>query len=326
MKGWKDRKVLVTGCNGFVGGWLVKALVDLGAEVTGLIRDIVPDSALNLLGYKDRINVVHGDVEDYDLVRRALNEHDIEVCFHLAAQSQVGVANRSPVSTFKTNIMGTLSVLEASRKLGTLEAIVVASSDKAYGVHKTLPYEENFALRGTHPYDASKACADILSQAYFNTYNLPVAVGRCGNIFGPCDPNMKRIVPDTMRALSVCKAPIIRSDGKYIRDYIFVEDAVSAYLSLGEALLDKKKGALGEAFNFGTGRPVSVLELVNMMIKASGKKVKPRILNTATGEIREQYLSSRKARSVLGWKPRHTLESAVKATCKWYGKHLKGKA
>lgn len=325
MNSWKGKRVFITGCNGFVGGWLIKVLTDNKADVVGLIRDKLPRSSLSLLGCEDKLTVVDGDVEDYGVIERTLNEYNIEVCFHLAAQSQVGVANRSPVSTIKTNIIGTINILEAARNIKSLQAIVIASSDKAYGFHEKLPYKEDFALRGTYPYDASKACADILSQSYFNTYALPVAISRCGNIFGPYDLNMNRIIPDIIRALCAGSRPIIRSDGKYVRDYIFVLDAVSAYLTLGKALIERNKNATGKAFNFGTGKPVSVLELVNAVIKISGKKVKPEILNTAKSEIRKQYLSNDKARAILGWRPRYSLESALKETYRWYEKFFEEK-
>jgi len=315
---WRNKKVLVTGCNGFVGAWLVKTLVDSNAKVVGIIRDRVPRSALELLECEEKISIVYGDVMDYELLNRAMNDYGVEICFHLAAQSQVGAANRSPVSTFNTNIFGTINVLEAARSLGCVKGVVVASSDKAYGLHKKLPYKEDFAFNGTYPYDASKACADILSQSYFNTYKLPAAIARCGNIYGPADLNMNRIIPDTIRSLCLGEAPVIRSDGKYVRDYIYVLDAVSAYLTLGQALVQRPKEIAGEAFNFGTGKPVSVIELVNAIIKISNVKIKPKILNIAKGEIREQYLSSDKADSVLGWRPAHKLEAALETTYEWY--------
>ncbi len=318
MNRWKRRRVFVTGCNGFVGGWLVKNLIEHDAKVVGLIRDIVPNSSLSLLGCLDKMNIVYGDVEDYELIERALNEYDIDCIFHLAAQSQVGAANRSPLSTFKTNILGTLNILEAARSLTSIKAIVVASSDKAYGSHKRLPYREDYALKGAHPYDASKACADIISQAYHNMYKLPVAIARCGNIFGPTDLNLNRIVPDTIRALCMDRRPLIRSDGKYIRDYLYISDAVSAYLCLANGILGKTNGVVGEAFNFGSGKPLSVIELVNLIIKISGKLHKPKILNTATGEIRKQYISGRKAKNILGWMPQVRIESALEDTYRWY--------
>jgi len=323
MNPWLGRSVLVTGCNGFVGGWLVDALVRRKAGVVGLIRDNIPDSTLELLGAQPKIRVVHGDAEDLDCVERTLAEYGIEVIFHLAAQSQVGVANRSPRSTIKTNIMATLNILEAARTYGRLKAVVVASSDKAYGAHKRLPYREEDALRGAYPYDASKACTDLLAQSYGRAFGLPVAVARCGNIFGPADVNLNRIVPDTIRSLCRKTTPVIRSDGEYVRDYLYVSDAVAAYLALAGGLLEGKPGVAGEAFNFGTNRPVTVKRLVEMMIEISGRKVKPKILNTAKGEIREQYLSSDKAGKILGWRPKERLEDGLGKTYRWYARFFK---
>jgi CDP-glucose 4,6-dehydratase len=323
MNPWTGRSVLVTGGNGFVGGWLVADLIRRGARVTALIRDVIPSSTLDLLGAAPKVRMVHGDAEDLDCVVRTLAEYKVEVIFHLAAQSQVGVANRSPRATIKTNIMSTLNVLEAARLHAVLKALVAASSDKAYGQQERLPYHEDDPLRGTYPYDASKACTDLLAHSYARTFGLPIAVTRCGNIFGPADINLDRLVPDTIRSLSRGQAPVIRSDGMYVRDYLFVADAVAAYRSTAEALLDGRPGVAGEAFNFGTNRPVAVKTLVEMLIKISGKRIKPRILNTATGEIREQYLSSDKALSVLGWKARVKLEPALTKTYRWYVRYFK---
>ncbi len=323
MNPWQGRSVLVTGANGFVGAWLTADLLKRGALVTALIRDNIPGSTLDLLGAAAKVRQVHGDAEDFDCLARTLAEYEVEAVFHLAAQSQVGVANHSPRATIKTNVLSTLNVLEAARLHGRLKALVVASSDKAYGRQPRLPYREEDPLRGTYPYDASKACTDLLAHSYARTYGLPIAVTRCGNIFGPGDINLNRLVPDTIRRLCRGQAPVIRSDGHFTRDYLFVADAVAAYRSTAEALLEARPGVAGEAFNFGTNRPVEVLDLVRLLIKASGRKVKPRVLNTASGEIREQYLSSDKAKAVLGWQARERLEPALARTYRWYARYFR---
>jgi CDP-glucose 4,6-dehydratase len=323
MKSWLGRSVLVTGGNGFVGGWLVDALLKNKAKVVVLLRDVIPNSSLDLLGCGPKIVGVRGDVEDPDVLERTIADYGVTAVFHLAAQSQVGVAGRSPRSTFQTNVMGTVNVLEAARRYGGCQAIVIASSDKAYGYHKELPYKEDFALQGGFPYDASKSCADLVAQSYFRTFGLPIAIARCGNIFGPCDNNLNRIVPETIRSLCRKTPPVIRSDGRFIRDYIYISDAVEAYLAMGRALLEGRQGVAGEAFNFGTNQPVSVLALVELMIKISGFKTRPDIRNTAKAEIREQYLSSEKAAAVLDWRPKVGLEEGLRRAFRWYARYFK---
>jgi len=321
MNYWQDKNVFITGCNGFVGSWLTKTLVDLGANVTGLIRDKMPDSILASTGYIHKINLIYGTTEDYELIKRIINEHCIDTCFHLAAQSIVEVANREPLSTFRSNILAGWNVLEACRQ-PSIKRVVIASSDKAYGSHKTLPYKEDFKLDGRHPYDASKSCVDILSQMYFNTYSLPVGISRCANIYGPGDLNFSRIIPDTMRALILGKKPIIRSDGTFIRDYLFVEDAVTAYLVLARNL--DRKSIQGQAFNFGNQKPISVLHLAEKIVVISGKRnFKPKILSKARCEIKEQYLDCAKAMRILKWKPKYSLEKGLKRSYAWYKKHLR---
>ncbi|HHL38945.1 MAG TPA: NAD-dependent epimerase/dehydratase family protein [Deltaproteobacteria bacterium] len=316
---WKDRNVFVTGCTGLLGSWLTMALVEAGANVTGLVRDHVPRSNLKWSGFDEAINIVRGPVEDYELVLRAMNEYEVETCFHLAAQTIVGIANRSPLSTFETNIKGTWCLLEAARHTPTLRRIVVASSDKAYGEQSELPYREDAPLLGLHPYDASKSCTDILARTYFHTYGLPVAVSRCGNIYGGGDINFNRLIPGTMRSLYYGERPVIRSDGTPLRDYIFVKDAVSAYLTLARAL---DRGEIrGQAFNFAPERPVSVAELVALMTKVSGKThIEPDVRGKGRpdGEIYHQYLSCEKAGKMLGWRPAHTLEEGLAETYRWY--------
>ncbi len=318
---WKDRKVFVTGCTGLLGSWLTEALVGKGADVVGLVRDLVPRSNLRELGCWEKISIVRGEVEDYHLLERALNEYEIDTVFHLAAQTIVSIANRCPLSTFEANIKGTWNLLEAARRVGTVKRIVVASSDKAYGSHEKLPYSEDAALEGRHPYDVSKSCADLIARAYFETYDLPVSVTRCGNLYGGGDLNWNRIIPGTIRSVYNGEAPVIRSDGKYIRDYFFVKDAVAGYLLQAEKTADT--GVRGEAFNFSDQRQANVLALVKLILKLMGREdIQPRVLDQVRGEIRHQYLDSAKARNVLGWKPLFTLEEGLTETIEWYRRFL----
>jgi CDP-glucose 4,6-dehydratase len=316
-EGWEGRRVLVTGANGFVGSWIFSELTALGSEVVALVRDLHPRARPRHLSeaYSRAFGIVYGDLAEYAFVERVFQEYEIEACFHLAAQALVGSANRSPLPTFSSNIQGTWNLLEAARKSPSLEGLVVASSDKAYGEHEELPYREDFCLNALHPYDASKACADLLSRTYHHTYGLPVAVARCANIYGGGDLNFSRIVPDTIRALLDGRNPILRSDGTPVRDYLYIRDAVEAYLSLAE----KIDRAQGRALNFGTHRPVTVLELVEMLIALSGRKdVKPEIQAKTKGEIQRQYLSSEEALRVLGWRSKVPLEEGLKETFGWY--------
>ncbi len=318
---WKDRNVLVTGCTGLLGSWLTDALVEKGANVVGLVRDLVPRSNLRELGCWERINLVRGEVEDYPLLERALNEYEIDTVFHLAAQTIVSIANRCPLSTFESNIKGTWNLLEASRRVNTVKRIVVASSDKAYGSHEKLPYSEDAPLQGRHPYDVSKSCADLLARSYFETYDLPVSVTRCGNLYGGGDLNWNRIIPGTIRSFYNGEVPIIRSDGKYIRDYFFVKDAVAGYLLQAEKTAED--GVRGEAFNFSDQRQINVLELVSLIRKLMGREeLQPRVLDQVRGEIKHQYLDSAKARKVLDWKPLYTLEEGLGETIDWYRRLL----
>ncbi len=316
---WTEQNVLVTGASGFLGSYLTERLVKSGANVVGIVRDNVPKSKLFEESIYTKMISVRGDVRDYFLIERVLNEYEIETVFHLAAQTIVQVANRSPISTFETNMKGTWNVLEATRKSETVKRMVAASTDKAYGEKKHLPYFETDALNATHPYDLSKAATDLLCQGYAATYKLPVGITRCGNLYGGGDLNFNRIVPQTMRHLHSNENPIIRSDGTFLRDYFYVDDAVDAYIVFAEKFLEKKLE--GEAFNFGTENPISVISLVNKMIKIAGKEhLKPIISNTATGEIKDQYLSTKKARDILNWKPKHTLDEGLRKTYLWYEK------
>jgi CDP-glucose 4,6-dehydratase len=319
---WKDRKVFVTGATGLLGSWLVDELLNRGANVTCLIRDWVGSS--KLIGSKsfERVNTVRGELEDYQVLLRSLNEYEIDTVFHLGAQTIVGTASRSALSTFESNIKGTWNLMEACRVCSKLvKRVIVASSDKAYGVHDTLPYTEDAPLQGKYPYDVSKSCADLISNSYFHTYQVPVAVTRCGNLFGGGDLNFNRLIPGTIRSALQDENPIVRSDGKFIRDYFYVCDAVDAYLQLAEKLSDER--FLGHAFNFGTETPMSVLEIVNKILEIMGRKsLSPEILNEACHEIPEQYLDCSKVRQMLGWKPKYTLEEALENTIEWYKKRL----
>ena len=317
MNFWLNKKVLVTGCTGLVGSWLSKHLCELGAEVTGLIRDAKPNTLLKQNGTQDIIKVVRGDLRDQALLERVINEHQIEVVFHLGAQTQVGIANRSPVSTFESNIKGTWTLLEAARQIG-VKAFVVASSDKAYGVHESLPYNETAPLVGSFPYDVSKSCTDLITRCYAKSYGVPTATTRCGNIFGGGDLNFRRLIPDTIRLLVNNEVPVIRSDGKFVRDYIYVEDVVSAYLTTAEAVYNGKFH--GEAFNFSLEDPKDVLEVVNELQDIIGTSFDPVIKNEASNEIREQYLSCAKAKELLGWTPKFTFNEAMTKTVEWYRK------
>ena len=315
---WGDKNVFITGCTGLLGSWLTKTLVEMGAEVTGLIRDLVPKSNLNWSGFNNQINIVRGDLNDYFLLERVLNEYEIDTIFHLAAQTIVSTANRNPISTFETNIKGTWNILEASRKSRVIKRIVVASSDKAYGEHEKLPYDEDMSLKGRHPYDVSKSCADLIAQSYGYTYNLPIGITRCGNFYGGGDLNFNRIVPGTIKSVLNNEKPIIRSNGKYIRDYIYIKDAVKAYMTLAESLDNPN---IRGPFNFSNESQVSVLEIVNMILNLMNREdLTPIILNEADNEIKHQYLSAKKARTEIGWESEYELIDGLKETILWYKK------
>jgi CDP-glucose 4,6-dehydratase len=266
----------------------------------------------------ERANVVSGPLEDYETVLRALNEYEVDSVFHLGAQTIVGTASRSPLSTFESNIKGTWVLLEACRQLPAMvKRVVVASSDKAYGEHEVLPYTEDAPLVGKYPYDVSKSCTDLISLSYFHSYGLPVAVTRCGNLYGPGDLNWNRLVPGTIRSALAGERPIVRSDGSFVRDYFYVRDAVDAYLLLAEKL--ESPELHGQAFNFGTETPLSVLELVDRILRAVGRPdLEPDVRNEASNEIPEQYLDCTKARTALDWSPAHTLEQGLAETVAWY--------
>lgn len=314
---WKNTPVLVTGCTGLLGSWLCKELINRKANVVGLIRDWVPKSVLIDDGYIDEMNIVRGDINDFQTMERIINEYEIEVVFHLAAQTIVETANRNPLSTFESNIKGTWNILEACRRVSTVKKIIIASSDKAYGDQPVLPYDEDMPLQGTHPYDVSKSCADLIAKTYHTTYGTPVCITRCGNFYGGGDLNFNRLVPGTIRTLLNDEQPVIRSDGSYIRDYFYVEDGVHAYLHLAEKMDDEN--ILGEAFNFSNELQISVLEMVKKIISLMGKEnIEPKVLGIAKNEIIHQSLSAEKARKMLNWAPAHTLDEALERTIEWY--------
>lgn len=294
----------------------MKELIDQGANVTGLVRDTVPKSNLYQGEQVKQINIVQGALEDLDVIERALGEYEIDTVFHLAAQAIVGVANRNPISTFEANILGTWNILEACRRHPLIKRVIVASSDKAYGDQPTLPYDENMPLQGKHPYDVSKSCADLLSHTYFNTYGLPVCITRCGNLYGGGDLNFNRIIPQTIQLVLNGEAPEIRSDGTFIRDYFYIEDAVEAYLLLAEKM--EELNLAGEAFNFSNEIQLTVLELVEKILKAMDSDLKPKVLNQGSHEIKHQYLSAEKARKLLNWTPAHTIDEGLEKTIEWY--------
>jgi CDP-glucose 4,6-dehydratase len=316
---WRGRDVLVTGAGGFVGSCLAHRLVELGAKVTVVLRDQTGGNNFAFLGLRDQVNIVNGSITDPALVERALNEYEVKICFHLAAQAIVGVANRSPMSTFESNVRGSWVVLEACRQNRLTEAVVFASSDKAYGTQPQLPYTESMPLLGSNPYDASKACADILARTYHSTYGMAVAVARCANIYGPGDVNYSRLIPGTIRSVLCGERPIIRSDGSPLRDYVYIDDVVNAYLALGENA--HLSGVSGEAFNFGTDQPISALDLATKILTHGNRPdLQPDIQGkgSLSGEIDRQYMDSRKANALLGWSPRVDLDDGLKRSIAWY--------
>lgn len=318
---WQDRPTLVTGATGLLGGWLVHRLLQAKADVVCLVRDWVPQSEFVRARLIDRVKVVNGDVRSQSLLERALGEYEIDTVIHLAAQTIVGIANRNPVSTFKTNIGGAWALLEACRRSPAVKQIVVASSDKAYGEHTQLPYNEDAPLMGRHPYDVSKSCADLIAQSYAATYDLPVAITRSGNFYGGGDLNWNRLVPGTIRSVLREQRPVIRSDGKFVRDYFYAEDGAAANMLLAERLASDNT-LKGQAFNFSNESQITVLELVDRILKLMKSELKPDVRNEAVNEIREQYLSASKAREVLGWKPMFTLDEGLRRTIDWYGDFL----
>lgn len=314
---WQDRPTFVTGATGLVGSWLVKRLLEAGADVVCLVRDWVPQSELVSTGLLERVKVVRGDVRDQAMLERALGEYEINTVLHLAAQTIVPIANRNPVSTFESNIQGTWTLLEACRRSPAIKQIVVASSDKAYGDQTTLPYDEDMPLQGRHPYDVSKSCADLIAHAYAKSYELPVAITRCGNFYGGGDLNWNRLVPGTIRSILRGQPPIIRSNGNYIRDYFYVEDGAAAYMLLAEQLSQQPE-LCGVALNFSNEIQITVLELVKRILHLMDSDLQPDIQNNASNEIVHQYLSAAKARRILAWEPLFDLDSGLTKTIAWY--------
>lgn len=319
-KFWKGKRVLITGYEGFLGSHLTKTLLSSGAKILGL--DILTQRKKTILSKADlaKITIVKGSVENLALLSRVIKKNKIEFIFHLAAEALVGDCFKKPLKSFSTNIKGTWNILEASRLNKSIKAIIVASSDKAYGSHSNLPYRETAALSGMHPYDTSKSCADLIAHTYYHTYRVPVVITRCGNIFGPGDFNFSRIIPDCFQSIVKNKNLAIRSDGKFIRDYVYVDDIVNGYIALAEKM--KALKLYGEAFNFSDENPISVLNLVKKVYRISGKKPNYRVLNKAKYEIKKQYLSSKKARKILGWKAKTSLEQGLKKTLDWYKGYL----
>jgi CDP-glucose 4,6-dehydratase len=314
---WAHKRVFVTGATGLLGGWLTRDLLERGANVVALVRDGAPRSMAVHDGLLQRVETVHGSLTDFDLLRRTMAEYEVDTVFHLAAQALVGVAKRDPVGTLESNIRGTWLLLEATRG-SSVQQVIVASSDKAYGASDHLPYRESHPLEGRYPYDVSKSCADLICRMYADTYGLPVAVTRCGNLFGGGDLNFSRTVPGVIQSTLKGERFVIRSDGRYVRDFIYVRDAVDAYLMLAEQLATRRDLA-GEAFNFSLEVRLTVLDLVSRVLQLMGRSdLAPVIQNTASSEIREQYMTAEKARRELGWSPRWGLEDGLRETITWY--------
>ena len=315
---WQGKRVFVTGATGLVGSWLIRRLIEAGARVTALVRDWDPQSELIRTGLVNRTSVVSGAIEHYATLERALVEYEIDTVFHLAARTIVGAALRSPLATFEANIRGTYNLLEACRRQSDqVERVVVASSDKAYGSSDVLPYTEQMPPLGRFPYDVSKSCADLIAQSYYHSYGVPVAIARCGNIYGGGDLNWSRVVPGTIRSLFFGERPVLRSDGSYTRDYVYVEDAVQAYLRLAEGL--DRAEIRGEAFNFGPAEPHTVRDVVTVLQRLMERQdLGVEVRNGARAEIHDQYLSSEKASQALDWRPRYSLDQGLTRSIVWY--------
>jgi len=315
---WNNKRVLITGFEGFLGSHLTKALFATNAKIIGVdIRTNRKETILSKADYKDLI-VYQGSVADAALLKKILRTHRINIIFHLAAEAIVGSSQKDPVKAFESNIQGTWTVLEAARCQGKVQALVVASSDKAYGSHAKLPYREEAPLVAKHPYDVSKSCADLIACTYFHTFQLPVAITRCGNIYGPGDFNFSRLIPDAMKSLALCKTLMVRSDGKYVRDYVYIDDIVSGYLRIAEVLSRRKLA--GQAFNLSDEKPMTVIDLLKKIDRyyPSEQRLKFKVLDVARYEIKKQYLCAKKARRVLGWRPRYSLSEGLRRTAEWY--------
>jgi CDP-glucose 4,6-dehydratase len=318
---WRQRPVLVTGASGLLGAWLVRRLLSAGARLVCLVRDRIPNPGVVAHDLLQRAKLVHGEIRDQVLLEQTLKQNQIDTVFHVAAQAIVGAANRNPVVTFETNVQGTWCLLEACRQVSGVRQVIVSSSDKAYGEQLTMPYREDMALAGLHPYEVSKACADRIATSYGRSFGLPVSVTRCGNFFGGGDMNWNRIVPGTIRSICQARQPVIRSDGQFIRDYLYADDAAAAHMHLARALAEDRSLA-GEAFNFSHEVRMTVVELVEKIAQLMGSSIAPDILNEASQEIRTQFLSAAKARERLGWRPLHTMEEGLRETVHWYCSYL----
>ncbi len=309
--------MFVTGGTGLLGSHLVRRLYAKGAEIVCLARDSVPRAIFYQndpnWSLHQKVTIVRGDIRDAGLLERVLNEYEIDTVFHLAAQALVGTASRGPLDTFETNIQGTWNLLEACRRFPP-KRIIVASSDKAYGALDSDRYDETHPLQGRYPYDVSKSCADLLTRSYFESYGLPVAITRCGNLFGPGDLHYNRLIPGTIRSILLDERPIIRSDGDFVRDFIFVEDAADAYLKLAEHLPEQA----GEAFNFSYESDHTVKAIVNRILLIMGSGLTSDVRDTASNEIKIQRLDSGKAKKLLGWKPECGFERGLQKTIDWY--------
>ncbi len=318
---WRGKRLFITGCSGLLGSWLTAELIQKGASILGLIHSDPSHSLLTYMGTIEHIDTIQGDIRDFDLIAKILAENPVDIIFHLAAQTQVGVANRDPMTTFDTNIKGTWTLLEAARCQPQPPGLIIASSDKAYGEQSGLPYHEDTPLLGQHPYDVSKACADLIARTYAHSYSLPVATARCANLYGGGDLNWRRIVPGTIRSVLQGERPVVRSDGTAKRNYIFVQDAVRGYLTLGQNL--HRSDVCGQAFNFGVEAATTALDMIYTIISLSPwPHLQPIILNEAQNEIQEQDLCSRKAQEILNWQPRYSLENGLRQTISWYEHYL----
>jgi CDP-glucose 4,6-dehydratase len=316
---WKDRAVFVTGGTGFLGGWVIRRLLELEARVVALVRDGIPGSMFFGEELSSRVTSVFGKLEDPNLLRRSFAEYGIDTVFHLAAQPLVGVAKLDPIGTLEANVVGTWNVLEGARQ-AKVRQVVVASSDKAYGDSDALPYTEQHPLQGKYPYDCSKSCADLISQMYLATYGLPVSVIRCANLFGGGDLNFSRTIPGAIKATLEGKPFVIRSDGQFVRDFLYVKDAADCYLFLAQSV---QESAPQGAYNFSLEVQWTVLDCARAVLSLMGRAdLEPVILNQASAEIREQYMSCAKAREVLKWRPAYNMTEALEETIQWYRRFL----
>ncbi|OLS34738.1 NAD-dependent epimerase/dehydratase family protein [Bacillus sp. MRMR6] len=313
---WENKNVFVTGCTGFLGKHLVRELLQLGANVTGLVRN--PRSSLFQEEPYKQMNFIVGSLDDRQLLIETIQNHHIDTVFHLAAQADVGTANKNPVVTFETNIRGTWNVLEACRQ-NKVNRVIVTSSEKAYGDQAPPPYKETHPLQGRSPYDVSKSCADLITNMYYHTYQLGVCIVRCGNLFGGGDFNFNRIIPQTIQSISQNKAPVIRGDGTSIRDFLYIDDAVKAHLLVAEKIENLQLE--GEAFNFSYEVPHTILEVVRHLLNIMNSDLQPIILNEAVSETKRQLMSSKKARDLLGWKPTYDLIAGLESTINWYQRY-----